>query len=463
MQTIGPYALQDLLGVGPVGRIWRGYDQQGNWVTVAMLEGQAAGDQQLRSRLTGTVEQLRAASTAVPVNADLAGPQPWAAYADDGGATAANVFAALGAPCTPVTAPAAGPASAQQPGSVQPGLIQQPGMVQQTGAGSPQGPLAAEQPTPLAPQPAGDQAAALDPFSASGPAAPAEPVNPFAPQPPVSSAPAQFSPVPEEPASYAPQPGPGQQYPPPDRFDQDSTPRRRHTGLIIGVAVVVVILLVGGIGGAIYLTRDNGSPDAETSSSPSPVASHRKTSSPAPTPHTQKSAPSTPKDPGQEPPKAGSWPASFATFGAKDATKKLSDLAGLGFTLTVPTGWSCTKKDQSTSYVNYHCGNGQDVGGDVIVRTCGEPCSSSKKITMRSEEEAWGLQWVRDGGNCSYADSSSATGEDGKKAYGLAMVRYWHSRAGGPMDRQLVLRLTAPKSHADQVQKVANSARDATQ
>jgi hypothetical protein len=590
MQTIGPYALRDLLGAGPAGRVWRAVDQQGNQVTMAVLEGQAAVDPQSRWQFSATVEQVRqSAPVGGPVAADLVGQQPWVAFPDDGGASAANVFAAMGAPCQPVTAPAgqqvpgqpvsgqpvpgqpvsAQPMSAQpmsgqpmsaqpmsgqpmsgqpmsgQPMSGAPGAVppvpgqpmptpvsgmpasgapmgsgfqppaggddepattmirpdaggavppqanqagqfgvpgQQAGQPEQFGAAQQQSDqFGAEQPPGFGTASAPNPFEPVDPFNAGGQQAAAAP-DPFAPQGQQQSGFAgqqaepfaapqaepfggqqagQFTPPRQQQSDQFGGQQPPQQYPP---LSAEPEEKPRRTGLLIGLVILIVVVLGGGIGGAVYFTRDSGTPQTKQSASAEPTGGKSTAPQGEPTPHTQKSAPSTPKHPGKEPPKDASWPSSFAKFGSGDKTKTMSGLAGLGFDFVAPSDWTCTKKDQSTSYVNYHCvGSKTKAGGDVIVRTCGEPCDAAKKINMREQEEAFGLRWQRDGGNSSWAQADKVTAPDGSSGYGLVLVRYWHSKPGGPMDRQVVLRLTAPPSAKSDVQKVANSVRDATQ
>ncbi|GAA4211577.1 hypothetical protein [Actinocatenispora rupis] len=534
MQTIGPYTLRDLLGAGAAGRVWRAYDQQGGQVTMAVLEGPAANDPQRRWQFSTTVEQARQSSPAgAPVAADLVGQVPWVAYHDDGGATAANIFAAMGVPCEPVAAPTSGvpgPVSAA-PASGQP--MQQPPQPgpQQPVPGQPlptpvSGMPVSGQPMSAQPQPTDDEPPTtmlrpgaegfappqqqvppqvpqqgfgpgehpgpgfaeaepanpfepVDPFNANGGQAPADPFSPQQPQPQQAQPPQQqpfqpqpdpFQPRPEAFQQQAQQPQPDAngypqqppQYPAQNRFDDEPPPKKSRKGLLVVLIVVVLVVLAGGVGGAVYFTQ-GGKPDTKPTAGPKPSGGSA-TKQGQPTPQTQKSAPSTPKQPGKEPPKNGSWPASFAKFGSGDKAKQQADLAGLGFTFSTPGDWTCTKRDQSTTYVNYHCGSSKTkAGGDVIVRTCGEPCDPAKKIKMRQDEEAFGLQWVRDGGNSSWAEGKKVAVPSGGTGYGLVLVRYWHSKPGGPMDRQVVVRLTGPTSSAKDLQKVENSVRDATQ
>lgn len=407
MQTVGPYALREVLGVGSIGRIWRGTDQQGAVVTVAVLEEPAASDPQARWRFNSYVDGLRQAPQGAPVNVDPNAVLPWAAFPDDGGAAAAGVFAAMGAPVGP---PLDGGADAQ---------------------------VTAVPVDPFAP-----------PIPSSGPPVPSS-------VPPVSPTPTSPQ-LPDEYVQRDPLPPTFEEYPlsapQGNRFADYSPPRRRRTGLVVGLVIVVVVLLAGGVGGAVYLTRGQGTP--QTHGSPSAAAT---------TPSVQSSAPSTPKNPGKEPPVESSWPSIYARFHPDDKIKEMRDLPGLGFDFAVPVDWYCAKQDQSTSYVNYHCeGRKTTTGGDLIVRDCPSPCDQAIRDRMRKQEEAFGLQWETDGDYGYYAHSDSVRRPDGTIGYGFVMLRFWHSVPGGQLDREVVLRFTAPHGGSIELHKVANSVRDAT-
>jgi hypothetical protein len=512
MQVIGSFGLQEQLGSSPAGRVWRATDPFGKPVTIAVLEGGAAADQQQRWLFMSAIERIRAGrGGAGPVAADLGAALPWVAFPEDGGPGAAAVFVEMGAGYA--GQPTGLPGQPGQP--AQPGLLGGPPIVQpgqpygqppsigaQGGpapvsgmplsgppvvSGPPSSPAPFQQSPydqpPYEPSPH-DPNAAAGPDGSDQPPAEVSPIDPFGPPPPNTADPYAapvFVPGPGEPGHQ----GPRQQVPAPQGPDRrnlpapvdglgpyqpnrfvgnEQPPARRRTGLIIAlVAALVVVLGGGGTAAALALRGSGDKGTGQHSASPS-QAKHSSSPAGQATPTAPKSAPSTPKQPGKEPPKNGSWPANWPGFAAADHAQPQADLAGLGFTFDVPAGWTCTKVDQSTGYVNYHCGNdAQHVGGDVIVRRCGEPCDAAKKIKMRQGEEAWGLQWVRDGGNSSWATSNQAPGSDGKPGFGLVLVRYWHSSQGGPLDRQVVVRMTAPAAQAATVQKTANSVRAATQ
>jgi hypothetical protein len=134
----------------------------------------------------------------------------------------------------------------------------------------------------------------------------------------------------------------------------------------------------------------------------------------------------------------------------------LDGLAGVGFPVAMPLGWQCSKGEQTATEVHWHCGgraSGVQAGGDLIVRKCSIPCDPARKITMRRKENAWGLRWIRVDGHTTFAESTSLRGAPGR--YGLVLVRYWHGSAGGPLDHQLVLRMTAPAGHEAELREIA--------
>jgi len=180
-----------------------------------------------------------------------------------------------------------------------------------------------------------------------------------------------------------------------------------------------------------------------------------------PTPSPYVSAYPATTGPGIAPPVEGDWPAAWATFAEGDQKKTMSNLEGLGFTFEVPNAWNCTKSIQEDGAVTYSCGanvGGRgEIGGDVVVRACPKNlCDPDTRGLMRRSVEAWGLQWVRADYLMVWAETR---GFVGSARYGLVVVGYWRSVQDGPIDRQIVVRLTAPPEAAADIQKVVNSIR----
>jgi hypothetical protein len=169
-----------------------------------------------------------------------------------------------------------------------------------------------------------------------------------------------------------------------------------------------------------------------------------------------------PQQPGIEPPEGGGWPDDWPEFTDADGTREMTDLDGLGFSFDVPDGWDCTQTGRTSGFVRYRCGvpegDGVSVGGDLIVRACDRPCTESRRTEMRQLEEAWGLQWIRSGRFTTWAEGPAV--ENGR--YGLVYLSYWRSNPEDAIDRQLVLRMTAPPGQENVVRKVANSVREVT-
>jgi hypothetical protein len=238
---------------------------------------------------------------------------------------------------------------------------------------------------------------------------------------------------------------PSNRYPP---IGNAIRPRRSRLPMLLGIIALIVVLL--GAGGAVYyfVLRDDGKPTGKPSTPPSPVSSAEPQASAS--------------QPGIEPPKAGEWPAAWPKFAAGEATRTMAKLPGLQFDFKVPDGWDCAEASRAAGVAKYTCqppvDGGDAMGGDVIVRTCPDPCDADRRVRMRRAEEAWGLQWVRAGGFIAWAETTKV---NGAARYGLVVVAYWRSAADGAINRQMVFRMTAPPAKADDLRKVANSIRDA--
>jgi hypothetical protein len=277
-----PYRLIESVGSCRAGTVWSAVDEQDRPATVAVLDGAIANEPGIRESFaaaTAAFGQLRRGG----LFADLRAATPWAACLSDGGPGAECVFLTMGLDYEPTQASpeAATPVS---PWATAP-------LVEKPEAAAPR----VTAPAPVGPEETQPETVALWPTTRP------EPVSP-APGPRVAADP--FT---------SPQP----------RI-VPSPPRRRRTGLWIGVVVAVVILLAAG--GTAIAFQGNGPRPA-----PSPHAQASTTSLPAaPAPQ------SPPAHPGLEPPAAGGWPAQWPTFKDTDGVRTYARLDGIDFLVKVP-------------------------------------------------------------------------------------------------------------------------------
>ncbi|MGV9808132.1 S1 family peptidase [Micromonospora chersina] len=107
MQPVGPYRFTEALGVCQVGSAWWAIDGQDRLVTVAVLDGAAATDQPWREAFANAANAMAHAQGGQRyVNADFAGPRPWAAYPAEEGMGAQRLFQNLGMDLHPAEAQA---------------------------------------------------------------------------------------------------------------------------------------------------------------------------------------------------------------------------------------------------------------------------------------------------------------------------------------------------------------------
>jgi hypothetical protein len=266
--------------------------------------------------------------------------------------------------------------------------------------------------------------------------------------PPVSSPPAPAFPPPVSgpPRPWnAPQPPPYSDDPVVPPLGNVSRPRRRRKGLWAAVAVVVLALAGGATAVVLTMNKDGKTPVAQesTAASSGPVI---------PTPSA--------RQPGLEPPRVGDWPR-WPVFGPGNNPQPHS-LDGTGLTLALPSSWTCTRAATDEGTTRYNCGtattNGEEVGGEITVRTCEKPCNTERRDEMRKAEEAWGQQWRYAGDYAVIAETKTV---NGSARYGLVVVAFWRSTPDDAVDRQLVFRMTAPEAWTDDIRKVANAAKNA--
>ncbi|MET8088637.1 hypothetical protein [Micromonospora sp. NPDC005220] len=420
MQPEGPYRYTHALGGSPVGKAWAAIDEQGRFVTVAVLDATVAATAGWREAFAGAADLLAKSADAMPYTyADFSAAAPWVAYSAEAGPGAEKLFRALGVEYTP--APTAAPPTSAPPSVSAPPAVSAPPVsgVPQPVSGGPQAPWAVQT------GPVPGQLVSAVPHPISG-----VPTSPTA----VTSAPpaAHVSPV-SGPSADA--------FAAPVRRITPSTPPPRRTGLWIGIAALVLVVLVGGGGLAIWKGSADEPADVVNSATAEPP------SMPA--------AP--PQSPGVEPPQGGKWPAQWPTFTERDNVRTLTSLEGLGFPVKVPMDWNCTLAGKAEGFVKYNCGRSASgestMGGELIVRACPQPCDERRQTAMRMAEEAWGARWIRTGQATTLAEALINT--DGEQRHALAVVAYYRGGQDGVIDRQFVLRLTGPMQEANQLRRIA--------
>ncbi|WP_422738572.1 hypothetical protein ACN263_04550 [Micromonospora sp. WMMD729] len=431
MQPESPYRYTHMLGACQIGKAWAALDGEGRFATVAVLDGVAASDKRWREAFGNAANALAQADDGHRyADADFTAAHPWAAYPAQEGHAPQRLFQSLGMDYQPVAdSPVSGPPSTSSPVSGVPEQVSGP-------------------PVPRAPELVHDM-----------PALPwAVHVSPDSGQP-VSASPHPVSGAPTSPATVTSSPpaprtfptsGPGgDAFASPVRRITPSAPSPRRTGLWIGVAALVLVVLAGAGGLIVWANGDDDPKDV--TASPSAVA----------VPPTIATSP--PQSPGVEPPQAGTWPAQWPKFTDRDNVKTLTGLEGLTFPVKVPMDWGCTLAGRAEGFVKYNCGTPAGgptaIGGELVVRDCLEPCDTRRQASMRQAEDAWSLQWMSGGTNVTYAESSQLK-IDGEQRYGLVIVAYWRGGESGRLDHQLVFRMTAPVDGANRLRRVGNYLRD---
>ncbi|TWH68682.1 hypothetical protein [Micromonospora olivasterospora] len=233
MQPVGPYRFTETIGTSQVGKAWWAVDGQDRLVTVAVLDTAVAEHPGWRRAFSGMADALAAPGGGGRsyLNADFDAPAPWVAYAADGGPGAEHLFKALGHP------------------------IRAEHAVEESTVAMLQLPV---RPVPAPDVPPASQADPSQPQSVSGP-----PRQVSAPPQQVSGLPYQVSGLPQQ-GFPLPQTQPVSG-PPHDPFAspvpriQPSEPPRRRTGLWIGIAALVLLVLAGAGGVFVwYGSNDDG-------------------------------------------------------------------------------------------------------------------------------------------------------------------------------------------------------------
>ncbi|MDG4759778.1 hypothetical protein [Micromonospora sp. WMMD710] len=271
MQPESPYRYTHMLGACQVGKAWAAVDGQGQFATVAVLDGVAASDERWRVAFGNAANALaQAAGGHRYADADLTAAHPWVAYGAQEGNAPQRLFQSLGMDYQPVPdQPVSAPPTSAPPTSAPPALPVS-GVPQQAS-----GPPQPQTPELVSEMPQLPWAVHMAPVSGQPVSASPQPVS-AAPQP-VSAAPA--SPAPQ-PVSAAPQSAAyANNAPSVPPFDPFSTsggrriapvapkPKRPNWILIAGALVLALVagtagFLIGGSG------DDTPAPPVEASLGP---------------------------------------------------------------------------------------------------------------------------------------------------------------------------------------------------
>ncbi|MET7708482.1 trypsin-like peptidase domain-containing protein [Micromonospora sp. NPDC005413] len=237
-----------------MGKAWAAIDEQGRFVSVAVLDATVAAAPGWREAFAEVANALAQSPDGPPITyADFSAAAPWVAYSAEAGPGAEKLFRALGVEYQPVPA-------APRPVSAPPQPV----------SGIPQPVSGVPQPVSGVPQPVVDMPHA--PWAVQAAAIPTQPPA-LAPHP-VSAVPASSAPASPAagtgafpmPATVSGPPGEAPTHDPyaaPVRRIKPSPPPKRRTGLWAGVAALALVAVVGGGAGIWALTSDEpGRPES---------------------------------------------------------------------------------------------------------------------------------------------------------------------------------------------------------
>ncbi|MEH1027214.1 hypothetical protein ACWD6L_24490 [Micromonospora profundi] len=208
MQPENPYRYTHMLGACQVGKAWAAVDGQGQFATVAVLDGVAASDERWRVAFGNAANALaQAAGGHRYAHANLTAAHPWVAYRAEEGNAPQRLFQSLGmayqpVPDLPVSAPPmSAPPTSAAPASAPPASAPPVSGVPQQASGAP----VSGAPELVAHMPQLPWAVHTNPVSGQPVSSPSQPVSgaPGSPVPSQSPAPATHSPAP---ATHSPAP-----------------------------------------------------------------------------------------------------------------------------------------------------------------------------------------------------------------------------------------------------------------
>ncbi|WP_163509332.1 hypothetical protein [Fodinicola acaciae] len=252
---------------------------------------------------------------------------------------------------------------------------------------------------------------------------------------------------------------------PPDPFAGIATDKpasRPVLPLMIIIGLVVVLCLAGGAFGAVLLTQ-SGSGDPSTDPSDARWGAPMDHPMPSGTPSATPSQPAPSVSPAPEPPTKGGWPASWKKFTSADKTRTIS-LRGVPFSFRVPDSWGCLllSSDATTTVVS--CIDDQFQGDQrprvrLTFRACPSGCAAAQQRQQRADIETFGQRWIAPDSQSTFAEAKNVTTSIGTGRYVLAVSRFFHSKQGGPLDRQLVMTASGGADRAGQDQQIVNDVR----
>ncbi|GAA1670499.1 hypothetical protein GCM10009765_19930 [Fodinicola feengrottensis] len=252
---------------------------------------------------------------------------------------------------------------------------------------------------------------------------------------------------------------------PPDPFagipaTGDTARSRALMPIVVTVAIVLTLCLGLGTAAAVLAGRSTtAKPNASNwtpMDHPMPVTTPS-TQPTTPTP----SAPSV--SPAPEPPTRGSWPAAWKKFSGTDKTRVI-DLQGLPLSFRVPESWGCLVLSSSATSTVVSCiddeyPNSQGPRVRLTFRSCPNSCSATQQRQQRADIETFGQRWITADAQSTYAEAKNVTTTIGSGRYVLVISRFFHSRSGAALDRQLIVTGSSGSDRVGQVQQVVNEIR----
>ncbi len=94
-----------------------------------------------------------------------------------------------------------------------------------------------------------------------------------------------------------------------------------------------------------------------------------------------------------------------------------------------------------------------------IFRPCPNSCTATQQRQQRADIETFGQRWIAPDAQSTYAEAENVTTSIGSGRYGLVVSRFFHSKSGGALDRQLIITGFSGSDRVGQVQQIVNDIR----